>query len=137
LRTEDRSSMAVGVESRAPFLDHRLVELCMACPPDWLMRDGRTKALLRDSLQDVLPDAVSQRADKIGFAAPELRYLQGPLATLLRDTLSGSQLAECGLLDEAALLSALHTSTASPATSHAAWKALSVELWLRAFSLTL
>lgn len=137
LRTEDRSSMAVGVESRAPFLDHRLVELCMACPPEWLMRDGRTKALLRDSLQDVLPDAVSQRADKIGFAAPELRYLQGPLATLLRDTLSGSQLAECGLLDEAALLSALHTSTASPATSHAAWKALSVELWLRAFSLTL
>ena len=39
------------------------------------MRDGRTKALLRDSLQDVLPDAVSQRADKIGFAAPELPQL--------------------------------------------------------------
>ncbi|MBL8635788.1 MAG: asparagine synthase (glutamine-hydrolyzing) [Myxococcales bacterium] len=137
LRTEDRSSMAVGVESRAPFLDHHLVELCMACPPKWLLREGRTKSLLRDSLSDVLPFAIVDRRDKIGFAAPELRYLQGPLSPLLRDTLSGSQLADCGLLDEAALLRALSDPAASPQTSHAAWKALSVELWLRAFSLTL
>ncbi len=137
LRTEDRSSMAASVESRAPFLDHHLVELCMACPPEWLMRDGRTKSLLRDSLRDVLPAAIADRRDKIGFAAPELRYLRGPLATLLHDTLSGSQLADCGLLDEAGLAHALHAPDASAVTSHAAWKALSIELWLRAFSLTL
>ncbi len=137
LRTEDRSSMAVGVEARAPFLDHHLVELCMACPPEWLLHDGRTKALLRDSLGDVLPPAIRDRRDKIGFAAPELRYLRGPLHTLLRDTLTGSQLADCGLLDEAALRTALASPHAGTPVSHAAWKALSVELWLSAFGLTL
>ena len=109
----------------------------MACPPEWLLHDGRTKALLRDSLGDVLPPAIRDRRDKIGFAAPELRYLRGPLHTLLHDTLSGSQLADCGLLDEAALRTALASPQAGPPVSHAAWKALSVEQWLAAFGLTL
>ena len=86
---------------------------------------------------DLLPAAIRDRRDTIGFAAPELRYLRGPLHTLLHDTLTGSQLAECGLVDEGALLAALASPQAGPPASHAAWKALSVELWLAPFGLTL
>jgi len=137
LRTEDRSSMAVGVESRAPFLDHRLVELCLACPPEWLFHDGRTKALLRDSLGEVLPRAIADRRDKLGFAAPELRYLRGPLQPLLDEVLTDSQLVDAQLLDAPALQEALATTTPDTTVSHAAWKALSVERWLRTFGLSL
>ncbi|MBL9045550.1 MAG: asparagine synthase (glutamine-hydrolyzing) [Myxococcales bacterium] len=137
LRTEDRSSMAAGIESRAPFLDHRLVELCLAARPEWLVHDGRTKALLRDSLGDVLPPAIAARRDKIGFGAPELRYLQGPLLPLWELVCADSQLGRAGLLDVRGLAAAVASPGASPATSHAAWKALSVELWLRSFSLSL
>lgn len=137
LRTEDRSSMAAGVESRAPFLDHRLVELCLGARPEWLVHDGRTKALLRDSLADVLPPAIADRRDKIGFGAPELRYLQGPLLPLWAMVCADSQLGRAGLLDVPALAAAVSSPSASPAVSHAAWKALSVELWLRTFGLSL
>lgn len=137
LRTEDRSSMAAGIESRAPFLDHRLVELCLAARPEWLVHDGRTKALLRDSLADVLPPAIAARRDKIGFGAPELRYLQGPLAPLWELVCADSQLGRAGLLEVRGLAAAVASPGASQAVSHAAWKALSVELWLRSFSLSL
>lgn len=137
LRTEDRSSMAAGIESRAPFLDHRLVELCLAARPEWLVHDGRTKALLRDSLGDVLPPAIAARRDKIGFGAPELRYLQGPLLPLWELVCADSQLGRAGLLEVRGLAAAVASPGASQAVSHAAWKALSVELWLRSFSLSL
>ncbi len=134
LRTEDRSSMAQGVESRAPFLDHRLVELCLACPPKWLAHDGRTKALLRESLADVLPQAIADRRDKIGFGAPQGRYLQGALRPLVLDLLSQSLLDDLGLVDLAALKSAFAQGRLDQATSHALWKLVSVEQWLQTFS---
>ncbi len=134
LRTEDRSSMAQGVESRAPFLDHHLVELCLACPPKWLAHDGRTKALLRESLADVLPKAVADRRDKIGFGAPQPRYLQGPLRPLVMDLLSQSLLDDLGLVDLAALKDAVAQERLDQATSHALWKLISVEQWLKTFA---
>lgn len=137
LRTEDRSSMAQGVESRAPFLDHRVVELCMACPPDWLVTQGRTKALLRESLSDVLPGAIANRRDKIGFGAPEARYLQGPLRPLAEEYLSKSCLGDEGLVDLPALHAAFHQGPLESRPSHALWKLISVEQWLRTFGLSL
>ena len=56
LRYEDRNSMAASIEARAPFLDYRLVQHCLAQPAQALLQDGYTKALLRRTLRGVLPE---------------------------------------------------------------------------------
>ena len=139
LRYEDRNSMAASVESRAPFLDYRLVELCLALPATTLCHDGRTKALLRRSLQGVLPAAVAERRDKVGFAAPEERLLLGPLRPLVQELLGSPAMAQRGLYDCAALRANYDDATAQrgPLMSYVLWKALNVELWLRACGLSL
>ena len=87
LREEDRSTMAFGIESRVPFLDHRLVEWLGTLPADMRLSDGWTKCILRDGLAGVLPELVRRRKSKLGFETPETAWLKGPLATWLRDTL--------------------------------------------------
>lgn len=88
LRFEDRNTMAFGVESRVPFVDHVFVEWMAALPADMRLSNGWTKRILRDSLKDVLPKAVRTRKTKLGFLTPESKWLADPLADWLRDTLS-------------------------------------------------
>jgi asparagine synthase (glutamine-hydrolysing) len=76
LRYEDRSSMAFSIEARTPFLDYRLVERALALPATNLIRDGWTKALLREAMKGLLPEEVRLRRDKLGFGTPERRWLR-------------------------------------------------------------
>ena len=76
LHYEDRNAMAFSVESRVPFLDHRLVEWLIRLPPELKIRDGMTKAVLRDAMVGVLPDAVRLRPDKMGFVTPDDVWLR-------------------------------------------------------------
>jgi asparagine synthase (glutamine-hydrolysing) len=139
LRYEDRNSMAASVESRAPFLDYRLVELCLALPAEQLCGDGRTKTLLRRGLRDVLPAQVAARRDKVGFAAPEARLLLGPLRPLVEELLASAAMRQRGLYDCAALQAMYSAATAGAQEldSYALWKAINVELWLRSCGLSL
>src|SRR5207253_1679555 len=82
LRYEDRNSMAHSLEARVPFLDYRLVELLFSLEGGHLIERGRTKAILRRALGDLLPPIVRDRIDKIGFATPEAAWLRGPLGQL-------------------------------------------------------
>ncbi len=84
LHYEDRNSMAHSIESRVPFLDHRLVELLFQFPTDLKINDGWTKYVLRKSMQDVLPEEIQWRTDKKGFVTPgEILWLRGCLSHLL------------------------------------------------------
>jgi asparagine synthase (glutamine-hydrolysing) len=85
LHYEDRSSMAHGVEARVPFLDHRLVEFSIALGDAHKMDGAETKAVLRNGLKDILPPAVRERHDKLGFATPEEIWLKGPLRGFIMD----------------------------------------------------
>src|SRR2546422_10318044 len=67
LHVEDRVSMAHGLESRVPLLDHPLVELAATMPADVKFKDGRLKNVLKTTFGQVLPDAVRNRRDKMGF----------------------------------------------------------------------
>lgn len=69
----DRTSMAHGLEVRAPFLDHRLVEFCARLPEDLKMRGARQKVMLRDAFRGRLPDDVLD-GKKRGFNAPTTAY---------------------------------------------------------------
>jgi len=84
----DRMSMAWSVESRVPFLDHRLVELAFALDDDDKVRDGQTKYVLRKALHGVVPPPVLMRSDKQPFFGGETSpWLRGPLRFLLDEPL--------------------------------------------------
>ncbi len=84
LHFEDRNSMAFSIESRVPFLDHRLVEYSFLLGQEDKIHRIETKHILRHSLQGILPDAIVRRQDKKGFVTPgEDKWLSGPLKHLL------------------------------------------------------
>lgn len=132
LRHDDRSSMAHGVESRAPFLDHRLLELALATDPTARLGDGLTKRLLRGAAQGLLPEAVRQRVDKTGFYSPLMGWLLADEARV-RDELSVLPPELCGLSRPAGITDAVEALYRRRERSAAAtvWTALVVTLWLR------
>lgn len=85
LHFEDRNSMAFSLESRVPFLEHKLVEFAFTLPrQDKINDQAETKYILREALKPVLPKAVYERKDKKGFVTPgEVKWLNGPLKFLL------------------------------------------------------
>jgi asparagine synthase (glutamine-hydrolysing) len=86
LHYEDRNSMAFSVESRVPFLDHRLVEFCFKLRDDDRINGTDTKYIMRESLKRILPPAIYARKDKKGFVTPgENKWLRGPLKFLLEN----------------------------------------------------
>ena len=75
LRYGDRSSMAFSVEVRLPFLNHDLVEFAMSVPDEMIYKKGVTKYILRKSVEGVIPDAIFNRYDKLGFAPPQKKWI--------------------------------------------------------------
>lgn len=85
----DRATMASSLESRAPYLDHRLVEFAASLPVEWKLRRFTKKYILRRALGARLPDSLLNRK-KRGFNAPAAHWIVGPLKPLLMDAVSSS-----------------------------------------------
>ncbi|MEL7185046.1 MAG: asparagine synthase (glutamine-hydrolyzing) [Pseudomonadota bacterium] len=94
----DKMSMAVSLECRVPFLDHRLVELAATIPARYKLPDGRLKGLLKDALIGVLPDSIINRR-KRGFGAPVGSWFKRELMPLRSVLLGSETLSNRGLLD--------------------------------------
>ncbi len=76
LRYEDRNSMASSIESRVPFLTPELASFILRLPEEYLVgRDGTSKNVFRRAMRGLVPDAILDRRDKIGFATPEQHWL--------------------------------------------------------------
>lgn len=91
LRFEDRNMMAFGIESRVPFVDHKLVEWVARLPASLRLSGGWTKLIMREAFRGILPEPIRTRRSKLGFLTPEPAWLAGPLRTWFRDTLSAPQ----------------------------------------------
>jgi asparagine synthase (glutamine-hydrolysing) len=83
LRYEDRNSMAWSIESRVPFLDHRLVEFLINLPNHYKFRKGRTKELIRSGMRGIVPDEVLNRRDKMGFITPQSEWMKSKLGEFI------------------------------------------------------
>jgi len=83
LRYEDKNAMSFGIESRVPFLDHELVEFCLSLPDNLKIRNGIRKWILRESRKEMLPGIIKNRYDKLGFATPEIGWLQAQRSRLV------------------------------------------------------
>ena len=134
LRYEDRNSMAHSLEARVPFLDYRLVELAFSIDAGALIDRGRTKAVLRRALSDLLPPSVRDRTDKLGFVTPEGRWLRGALGELAADAFASRSFAERSWVDaEAARRRLDRHRRGEVEAGFELWRALNLELWARTF----
>ena len=91
--------MAHSLEARVPFLDYRLVELLFSLGAGELIERGRTKAVLRRALGDLLPPVVRDRVDKLGFVTPEAAWLRNGLGELAADVFASREFRERGFVD--------------------------------------
>jgi asparagine synthase (glutamine-hydrolysing) len=137
LRNYDRYAMSHGVEIRMPFLDHRLVSYAFSLPWRAKIRGGFTKAILRDAMRDQLPSAVVERKTKIGFGAPAVEWMKGPMRGYLEDTIRSSDFLSCPVIPDAAALGERITRLiADPAArfrdAEQAWTDFLVFPWYRA-----
>ena len=130
LHVEDRMSMAHGLESRVPFLDHPLVEFAATIPADIKFPGGRMKSLLKEVFKHKIPEKVLNRRDKMGFPVPLKEWFSGDLKNFLHDIFSSQQAQTRGFYDAKKVLRSLEGSSQF---SRKIWGLLCLELWHREF----
>ena len=126
----DRASMAVSLEAREPFLDHKLAALAIALPLEWKLRQGQNKYILRRLLDRHYPAGLFDRP-KHGFSAPVGKWLRGPLRGVLEEELAPRRVREFGLLDADAVQRAVAQFLAGDVSTSAAgmWFLLQLQRW--------
>jgi asparagine synthase (glutamine-hydrolysing) len=130
LRYEDRNSMAFGIETRVPFLDHRLVEAALLLPDRLKIGGGRRKIALSQAMRGIVPDSVLDRRDKIAFGPPQDMWLRTALPSLR--ALTRSAISErLGYLKAGALGERMDRFEMRTVSHDTLWRVLIVELWLR------
>ena len=128
----DRASMAVSLETRAPYLDRDVVELAWRIPQDMKIRKGQTKWILRQILGKYLPQSLIDRP-KMGFGMPIAEWLRGPLRDLVETYLSRERLSDHGLFDvEVALQIWGRHKSGQEDNANAIWSLLMLQLWIEA-----
>ena len=128
----DRMSMAHSIEARVPLLDHVLVEFAARIPPELLLREGRSKHILKRAVGDLLPESVLDKP-KRGFAIPLGRWFRGELRDTVRDLLLSTRSRQRGIFDASAIERLLARPLRGGALDLPIWTLLSVELWCRRF----
>jgi len=94
----DRAGMSVSLETRAPFLDHHVVELGYNLPPEFKIAGSNNKVILRDLLARYIPRDIFERP-KMGFGLPIDEWLRGSLRDWAEDLLSVDSLKKVGFLN--------------------------------------
>lgn len=132
LMKQDQMSMAASVESRVPFLDHKLVEFASTVPAKYLIKGLSGKLILKSTAEDLLPRSVVYRS-KIGFPTPWARWLSPQLDDIERTLLEPRALNRS--LFRKAGIQTLFAEHRARRRDHGdrIWRLLNLELWHRIF----
>jgi asparagine synthase (glutamine-hydrolysing) len=118
----DKMSMAVGLEARVPFLDHKFVELAMGIPERVKTRGGVLKFILKKAVRGLIPDAIIDRA-KQGFGVPVHEWMMSRLGAFARDAIE-QFVRETDILDKREVEVILASDRAAEK-----WQLLNLALW--------
>src|SRR6266446_331597 len=130
LQVEDRMSMAHGLESRVPLLDHPLIEFAATVPADVKFRGGRMKHLLKLAYGAQLPPPIAKRRDKMGFPVPLKEWFSAELRDLVEDTFRSQCARQRPFMNAPAILANFENAGRF---SRKVWGLLSLELWHQIF----
>ena len=133
LMKQDQMSMSASIESRVPFLDHKLVEFAATLPDRLKLRGFTTKRILREAIRGLLPEEILTRK-KMGFPVPFAQWTRDRWQPVVRDVLLDRRTRERGLINAAAveqMLDAHRDGTVNG--GDAIWALVNLELWYRTF----
>jgi asparagine synthase (glutamine-hydrolysing) len=127
----DMATMAVSLEARSPLLDHALAEFAGSLPDEFLLRGGRSKAILRAAYKGLLPEEVLFGI-KRGFEVPLVSWLQRDLRALILDTVGATDAKVRGYLDGRLLAQVVSGRMLRDRNwGYILYSLLVLELWLR------
>jgi asparagine synthase (glutamine-hydrolysing) len=135
LREEDRNSMAFSIETRLPFLDYRIVEFMFSVPSRFKVKNGATKYILREAMQDILPEPIRMRRSKFGFSTPmDTWFREEKMIKILRSVLDSKTFRARGYyhIPELNNLFGKHIE-GKVNMGQTLWKLLNLEIWRRIF----
>jgi asparagine synthase (glutamine-hydrolysing) len=133
LMKQDQMSMATSIESRVPFLDHKLVEFAATLPDRWKLSGLTTKRVLREAMRGVLPPSILNRP-KMGFPVPFASWLRGGWNDVARQVLLDRRTRQRGIIDAPAVDQLLRDHAAGHTEGgDRIWTLMNLELWYRTF----
>ncbi len=126
----DRASMSVGLESRVPFLDHRVFEFAWTMPLNYKMQGGQTKWPLRQILYRYVPQALIDRP-KMGFSIPLHDWLRGPMKAWAEELLDEARIQREGYLHAQPIRQVWQQHLSGKYNhAHRLWPVLMFQAWL-------
>jgi asparagine synthase (glutamine-hydrolysing) len=132
LMKQDQMSMAASIESRVPFLDHKLVEYTARMPRQMKLRGGTTKWILREAMKGILPDEILERP-KMGFPVPVGSWFRGKFKHIVDEYVLGDRTRNRGIFDEEYIRSLVAKHNAGENHDERLWSLVNFEIWQRRF----
>jgi asparagine synthase (glutamine-hydrolysing) len=133
LMKQDQMSMAASIESRVPFLDHKLVEFTARLPLRLKLRRGwTTKYVLRRAMKDVLPAPILTRR-KMGFPVPVGRWFRREFKWVVDEYVLGERAAARAVFDQRFVRELVARHDAGENHAERLWALVNFEIWLRRF----
>lgn len=133
LRNYDRYSMNSGVEVRMPFMDYRIVTFLFSLPWTGKIRNGYSKAVLRDAVNNFMPNEITWRNTKIGFSTPVIDWVKNEWKEPLYDMIMSPEFNNSNLINHRKIKNYFNIIIAGKnvkfATGEKFWKEISPFLW--------
>jgi len=129
---QDQMSMATSVESRVPFLDHKLVEFTSGLPERLKLRGWTTKYVLRQSMKGILPETILSRP-KMGFPVPVGAWFRGAHASVIDDYVLSERALVRGIFSPDFVRSLVRRHQNGENHSERLWALVNFEIWQRQF----
>lgn len=132
LMKQDQMSMAASIESRVPFLDHRLAGFAARLPRRMKLRGSTTKWILREAMKGILPGEILERP-KMGFPVPVGNWFRGAYKHIVDEYVLSERTLARGVFDGSAVRSLVARHNAGENHDERLWALVNFEIWQRQF----
>ena len=132
LMKQDQMSMAASIESRVPFLDHKLVELTAQMPVNMKLRGNETKFLLREAMKGILPGEILTRS-KMGFPVPVGNWFRNEFRHVVDEYVLSERSLSRGIFSAEFVREIVKRHNAGENHDERLWFLVNFEIWQRRF----